>query len=157
VPSTISTVPFANRWRGRPSQASNSLIELIDRLLRSVATKDQVLAWIKHHYPGPTKKLSHYTKEGVELPTKRAEVLHLVYAGLPLTEVSAFHEIVTTVIIKARGNLQGVKHADDDLEASRALVEREMKAVHGALSIALRLAAALLSATKVADTEDAID
>jgi hypothetical protein len=32
-----------------------------------------------------------------------------------------------------------------------------MKAVHGALSIALRLAAALLSATKVADIEDAID
>ncbi|MEU6248183.1 hypothetical protein [Glycomyces sp. NPDC047010] len=140
-----------------PSQASNSLVELIDRLLRGVADKEQVLAWADAHYPVPLTKSSFVTTAGEVLPTKRTEALFLVYGGGHVDEIQPLNELVATAIAETRAQLQAVKHADEDLELARAQVEQGLGAVRGALSIALRLAGPLLTEEKTADIEDAVD
>lgn len=103
------------------SQAANSLIELIDRLMREAHTKEAVLAWLDANLPSDSE-LTYTTDCGQRRPTKRGEALCLLYgSGMvahPPTKddegqrPSFIHEVLARVIVSAREELQGLKHAD---------------------------------------------
>lgn len=109
------------------SQAANSLIELIDRLMREMFNQATVLRWLDANFPGDTSLI--HVERGQRRPTKRDEALCLVYGGgsaaRPSTETddgtgpSIIHDALARAIVVARTNLQRVKHSDGDLHSDR--------------------------------------
>jgi hypothetical protein len=118
-------------------QAATSLIELIDRLLRTAFSTEEVLAWVNSYRPGDAS-LTHH-KDGKVLPTKRAEVLCFAHAGQAPNEESQLNDVLANSIIKVRTAAQRIKHADrgtpEEAEQLRAL----MQAARGALVFLLRV------------------
>lgn len=95
------------------SQAANSLVELIDRLLRDAYTEEEVLAWIDVNYPGERKRFTFEDSEqGLVRPNKQAQALMLVNVGEARVEDDRLHELAATVLVKSRRKLQALKHAD---------------------------------------------
>ncbi|MGW7586629.1 hypothetical protein ACWGKU_33475 [Kitasatospora sp. NPDC054768] len=129
------------------SQAANSLIELIDRILREAFPQKKSLAWAQANFDD-LSGLTH-TEDGVLKPTKLAEALCFVYGGGPRPEPtvvgsvqqtgSVVHEMVARVIVIARNNLQKMKHADSGSEEEREQLRRILVAVEGALMLGLSL------------------
>lgn len=128
------------------SQAANSLIELIDRLLREAFTTEEVLAWVDAELPEDASLI--WNQGGSRHPTKRAQALCFLYGGQTVarqptkdddgTGTSFVHEVLARVIVSAREKLQGLKHADsgtDDFEAMRRL----LVSVEAVLMLGLRL------------------
>ncbi|MFJ6140506.1 hypothetical protein [Kitasatospora sp. NPDC092286] len=142
------------------SQAANSLIELIDRILREAFPQKKSLAWAQANFDD-LSGLTHI-EDGVLKPTKLAEALCFVYGGGPRPEPttvgdvqqtgSVVHETVARVIVTARNNLQKMKHADSGSEEEREQLLRILVAVEGALMLSLSLGG--LSASRT-DTEPA--
>lgn len=134
------------------SQAANSLIELIDRLLREDAGCEKVLSWIDENLPGH-RDLAWVDKQGDRRPTKLAEALCLVYGGGTVRrdpteydngeDPTLIHMLTARAIVAARRRLQQLKHADGDEELERAVLEQLLSSVEGALMIALRLGSSL--------------
>ncbi|MGU3358681.1 hypothetical protein ACLBWJ_15610 [Microbacterium sp. M4A5_1d] len=118
-------------------QAATSLIELIDRLLRTAFSTAEVLAWVRAHRPDDASLT--YQKDGKVLPAKRAEVLCFAHAGQAPTEGSQLNDVLASSIIKVRSAAQKIKHADrgtpEEAEQLRAL----MQAARGALVFLLRV------------------
>ncbi|GGR01906.1 hypothetical protein [Kitasatospora griseola] len=129
------------------SQAANSLIELIDRILREAFPQETSLAWVHANFDD-FDGLTHIEK-GVEKPTKLAEALCFVYGGGPRPEPiavngveqagSVVHEMIARVIVTARNHLQKMKHADAGTQEEREQLLRILAAVEGALMIGLVL------------------
>lgn len=129
------------------SQAANSLIELIDRLLREAFDPEAVMEWVDENLP-EEKGLVAY-KCGIRRPTKRAEALCLVYGRgsvtRPVTDdddgtgPSLIHDVLARVIVNARDQLQRLKHADTDAKADREALLKIMASVEGSLMLGLRL------------------
>lgn len=130
------------------SQAASSLIELIDRVLRESSTHDEVLEWIDRELP----RAPHLTVEEGPVgrrPTKRSQVLCFLYGGGPVareaTDIddgqgpSFIHEVLAGVVVAARTELQGLKHADEPGDVDKAQLEGLLAAVEGALLIGLWL------------------
>ncbi|NEK87943.1 hypothetical protein GCU60_19575 [Blastococcus saxobsidens] len=129
------------------SQAANSLIELIDRLMRMAFTKTEVLAWIRANcadIPNLT-----YVKDGVELPTKRGEAMCFVHAGRPVEQRTPFTMLTGTAISVIRTQLQQIKHADtgtpEEVLATRTL----MSALEGCFTLAFSFGWAGVEAAEV--------
>ncbi len=130
------------------SQAANSLIELIDRLLRQAYSKETVLAWVESNRPGQADLWFQRT-DGTRAPTKRAEALCFVYGGGKVARVreetfdgsdrSLLHEVLAGAIVVARAELQILKHADADDDADREKLRLVLASVEGILMLALRL------------------
>lgn len=118
-------------------QAATSLIELIDRLLRTAFSKDEVLAWVAEHRPD-NPSLVH-VKDGKTLPTKKAEALCFANAGQAPPEDARLHEMLANSIVRARAAAQKIKHADrgtpEEAEELRVL----MHAVRGAFTFSFRV------------------
>ncbi len=129
------------------SQAANSLIELIDRLLREAFDAGTVLGWVDANLPGDTNLV--WIDRCGRRPTKRAEALCLVYGGgsvaRPPTQdddgvgPSLIHDVLARVIVSARDKLQELKHADSGDETDREDLLRVMASVEGSLMLGLRL------------------
>ncbi len=130
------------------AQAASSLIELIDRILRESATRDEVLNWI--HREVPDSPDLTFEDSGVGLrPTKRGEVLCFLYGGGQVkrepTEAddgkgpSFVHEVLARVVVSARSELQRLKHADEPGDGDKAQLELLLAAVEGALLLGLLL------------------
>lgn len=95
------------------SQAANSMIELIDRLLRSAFSDAEVLAWLDENYP-QRHDLRYLPSNGKERPTKRGQALCFAAAGLPIQDDQrAFVEWQADVVYITRDELQKLKHADE--------------------------------------------
>ena len=98
------------------SQAANSLIELIDRLLRTAFTEDEVLTWIAEHRP-EDKSLTYINSKTVK-PTKRAQALCFVHGGRPphkpppSRQTLDIMDMLADVLVSTRAMLQKLKHAD---------------------------------------------
>lgn len=123
------------------SQASSSIIELIDRLLRTAFTDQEVFDWVRAAYPDDPAMT--VVKDGGVVPTKRAQAFCFAYAGQWAGERSAVNELVAVGIVAARRSLQQLKHADTgSVEETEALV-RYLAAVEGSLHMALSVAWAL--------------
>lgn len=118
-------------------QAATSLIELIDRLLRTAFSKDEVLAWVTEHRRDDPSLV--HVKDGKTLPTKKAEALCFENAGQAPPEDARLHEMLANSIVRARTAAQKIKHADrgtlEEAEKLRVL----MHAVRGAFTFSFRV------------------
>ena len=119
------------------SQAANSLVELIDKSLRSAFSKKQVLAWLDRNFP--QAQGVRYIKNGKEMPTKRGEVLCFVHAGQPVVQRSPYHRLVVAVICDARAALEALKHADDGTAAQVAQVADLLQALESSYILAFTI------------------
>ena len=121
------------------SQASNSLVELIDRMLRDAFSKDAVLEWVEGSFPG-RNGMTHTDRGGRVLPTKRAEVLCFAYAGQVPAEHSLIHELAASSVVECRSNLQKLKHADSCTAEEEQELEVLLRAIEAAMVLVVRIA-----------------
>lgn len=130
------------------SQAANSLVELIDRLLRFHFDDSTVLAWVERNLPDDHDLV--YTDGGTRCPTKRAQALCFVYAGDPVLHgpdqppgPSMIHDVLARSFVAARNQLQQLKHADNGDNAERTELLQILKGIEGTVLLTLRFGWAL--------------
>ncbi|MER6288555.1 hypothetical protein [Streptomyces sviceus] len=130
------------------SQAANSLIELLDRIMRDAFPPEEVLRWVDGNLP--EQEGLTYLKDGQRAPTKRAEALCFVYGGgsvMPTEPnqydngegLSVFHDVVALVLVSARTKLQKLKHADSGTPEEREQLIAVLAAIEGALMLGLTI------------------
>ncbi|MFF5638730.1 hypothetical protein [Streptomyces sp. NPDC012825] len=129
------------------SQAANSLIELIDRIMRETFSKKEVLAWVEGNLPDEPE-LTH-EKDGATLPTKRAEALCFVYRGGPVAREaneydngvgpSLIHDTLARAITITRTSLQKFKHEDGGTQEEKDQLLALLTGLEGALLLGLSL------------------
>lgn len=128
------------------SQAANSLIELIDRIMREAFPPKEVLFWVDKYLP-EEPELVHFV-DNQRRPTKRAEALCFVYGGGLVTSdnvdqsegpvrPSFIHNVLATVLVSARSKLQKLKHADSGTPEEREQLMAVLTALEGALMLGL--------------------
>ncbi|MEV7489058.1 hypothetical protein AB0N86_34220 [Streptomyces sp. NPDC093023] len=130
------------------SQAANSLIELIDRILRNAFTKEQVMAWVVANLPNEPG-LTYPDERGVDQPNKRAEILCFVYRGGPTAREaheydngqgpSLIHDVLARVIVATRTSLQGFKHGDAGTQEEKEQLLSLLAGLEGALLLGLSI------------------
>ncbi|MFI8164199.1 hypothetical protein ACIF6I_33990 [Streptomyces microflavus] len=129
------------------SQAANSLVELLDRMMREAFPPPQVLAWIDANLPDEPD-LTHTDKEGVVKPTKYGEALCFFFGGAPIPEsydaenganpqAMLIPKVFATVLRTARNRLSKIKHTDAGTAEEREAVVGLMTAVEAALLLGL--------------------
>ncbi|MGW2340386.1 hypothetical protein [Streptomyces sp. NPDC001661] len=129
------------------SQAANSLIELIDRVMREAFPPAVVLAWIKTNLPH--EPMLTYTKDGKAAPTKRGEALCFVYDAGPVarepneyddgTGPAPIQDILARIFVSTRDKLQKLKHSDGGTPEERERLLALFSALEGALLLGLTL------------------
>jgi len=120
------------------SQAANSLVELIDRLLRTSFDDHFVMGWIEKNYSEESDVIYVEKASGRTKPTKRAQALCFAHAGLQVEAPSGFHLLSATGLAATRSKLQKLKHADVGSAEERAEVALAIAAIEGFFSFALR-------------------
>ncbi len=121
------------------SQAANSLVELLDRMLRTAFPPAEVLAWLADSgRSGP--EYVHYPSVNSPRPTKRAEALCFIYGGAvsengPISILDAFADVV----VKIRNDLQDIKHSDSASRTEAEKVRGLIHSVEGFMTIIIRL------------------
>ncbi|MGQ4388861.1 hypothetical protein [Streptomyces sp. SAS_270] len=131
------------------SQAANSLVELLDRMMREAFPPPQVLAWIDANLPDEPD-LTHTDKDGVVKPTKYGEALCFFFGGTPIPEsynaeggrnpqAMLIPKVFATVLRTARNRLSKIKHTDAGTAEEREIVVGLMTAVEAALMLGLTL------------------
>jgi hypothetical protein len=121
------------------SQAANSLVELIDRLLRRSFTDDEVLAWIEANHQDRASSLTYYAAEGVLRPNKRAQALCFAHAGGDVGGNPLFEEMAAVAVVAVRRQLEGLKHADDGREVDTARLLEGFATVEAVLVVVCRV------------------
>jgi hypothetical protein len=119
------------------SQAASSLIELLDRILRSAFSDDEVMSWVQLNYP-ELPDMTHIPKDsktGAERPTKRAQALCFAHAGIDVEQPSPLHELAAAAICSARTGLQALKHADEGTDQEMAELLRLLAAIEGFMTL----------------------
>ncbi|WSB84175.1 hypothetical protein OHA60_10575 [Streptomyces cellulosae] len=130
------------------SQAANSLIELLDRIMRESFPPKDVLLWVDKNLPDEPGLT--YLDEGQRKPTKRAEALCLIYGGEPVEAREAnkyddgqgpsfLHDVLALVLVSARNKLQKLKHADGGTPEEREQLMAVLSALEGALMLGLTI------------------
>jgi hypothetical protein len=120
------------------SQAANSLIELIDRLLRGAFPEAFVLKWTAENLPDE-RNAAYTTKEGLTKPTKRAQAFCFAYAGQKIQQRSALNEIAAVGLVIARKQLEQLKHADTGSTEEQKRLYGLLSAVEAYIVVAIRL------------------
>jgi hypothetical protein len=120
------------------SQAANSLIEFIDRLLRQAFGDAFVLEWTAKYYPAETK-VTFVDNQGNLRPTKRAQALCFAHGGQPVEQASSFHRLAAAGINETRDRLQKIKHSDNGTPEEKGTVEIAISAVEGFFLFAIRI------------------
>jgi len=115
------------------AQAANSLIELLDRILRAAFTDDEVIDWVQRNYPDA--KDMTYTSADALKPTKRAQALCFAHAGQEVPEPSLVHELAATAIVGVRRSLQQLKHSDKGTEEEQEAILRYLAAVEAYMTL----------------------
>jgi len=122
------------------SQAANSLIELIDRLLRDAFSDEEVLAWIQDAFPGRIKALTYVPAgRSAMLPTKLGQALCLAYGAQQVTDPSLINETAAVALTTVRRQLQALKHADTGSPAESLQLVGYLSAIEGCLLLMIRL------------------
>jgi len=116
------------------SQAANSLVEFIDRLVREAFTPREILAWAEGRYPDKENR----QESNLSRPSKRAQVRCFVYGGQP-GQVAPMYELASSGLLSARDRLQKIKHADRNTEQEREELRQIIRAIEGFFLFAFRL------------------
>ncbi|MBA2950093.1 hypothetical protein [Streptomyces himalayensis] len=130
------------------SQAANSLIELLDRIMRESFKPAEVLAWVDGNLPDGID-LTHEV-QGQRRPTKRAEALCFVYGGDPIMPREAsdnddgqgpdfIHDVIAISLVSIRNQLQKMKHADHGTPEEKVQLLSVLAALEGALMLGLTI------------------
>ncbi|KJF19110.1 hypothetical protein [Rhodococcus sp. AD45] len=119
------------------SQAAHSLVELIDRVLRTAFPEDEVIEWLRAT-GRPSKDYLIDQGQNFGKPTKRSQALCFVYGGA-VTERSPFHEMVAESLIVVRTNLQKLKHADLNTPEEENEIRAMLASVEGFLTFAIQI------------------
>lgn len=130
------------------SQAANSLIELIDRIMREAFPQKDVVFWIDANLPDYTE-LTYIDKE-TRKPTKLGEALCFIYGGGTVAREaneydsgegpSLIHELIARTFVLTRNRLQKIKHADTGTPEEREQLLTLFSALEGALMLGLSVA-----------------
>lgn len=116
------------------SQAANSLVEFIDRLVREAFTPSEILRWAHGRYPDKENR-----QEGNAMkPSKRAQVRCFVYGGQD-GQSSPMSELACAGLLNARDRLQKIKHADQNTEEERDELRQIIRATEGFFLFSFRL------------------
>ncbi|MCR2801330.1 hypothetical protein QNO21_08430 [Microbacterium sp. zg-Y818] len=118
-------------------QAATSLIELIDRLLRTAFSTNEVLAWVLAHRPDDAALV--YERGGRALPTKRAEALCFAHAGEAPPDDPRLQEMLANSLVRARAAAQKIKHNDHGTPEEAAELRTLMQAARGAITFLFRV------------------
>lgn len=121
------------------SQAANSLIELIDRFARAAFTPDEVLAWLSANNLLVEEFI--YVERAQVRPNKRAQILCLSWGGMPVVEQPEslrLERFVAFTLLNVRQRLQKLKHAEEDTEEERTLLENLLSVIEGAMVMMVR-------------------
>jgi hypothetical protein len=118
-------------------QAASSLIELLDRTLRSAFTDDEVISWVQRNYPDlpDMTYIPKDSKSGTPKPTKRAQALCFAHAGVDVEQPSPLHQLAAAAISSARTGLQALKHDDEGTDEDLAELLRLLAAVEGFMTL----------------------
>lgn len=132
------------------SQAANSLIELLDRIMRESYPPQAVLTWVDTNVPNRDDLTVFDAELGRRRPTKRGEALCFVHGGGPVMPRTAsqhdsgegpilIHEVLALVLVTARNKLQYLKHSDDGTPEEREQLMSVLSALEGALMLGLTI------------------
>lgn len=122
------------------SQAANSLIELIDRLLRDAFPNDIVLAWLSAWFAADIADYTYTNDGGQTVPTKRGQALCFVYAGGGVGEQTALHDLAATALVAVRNGLQDLKHSDHGTDEEKRAIAESIASVESILLLTCKLA-----------------
>jgi len=122
------------------SQAANSLVELIDRMLRDAFPKPVVLEWIGKAFPDGRSDLTYVHESGQIRPTKRGEALCFAYGGQISTERSLIQEIAASAVVECRTGLQKLKHADVSTDAEETSLFDLLHVIEAATVLIVKIA-----------------
>lgn len=118
------------------AQAANSLVELVDRVLRAAFPDEFVLNWLGRNYSDAEDV--KYAKDGGPIkPTKRGQALCFAHAGQDVEQRSPLHELAAAAIVAARSKLQQLKHADEGTVDEMVEVGKYMAALEGYMSLVI--------------------
>ncbi|BDZ48265.1 hypothetical protein GCM10025867_05060 [Frondihabitans sucicola] len=125
------------------SQAANSLVEFIDRLVREAFTDSEILSWADGRYPDKENK-----QENRERSSKRAQVRCFVYGG-QTGPISPYQEVAAAGLLRARDRLQKIKHADQNTEAEKEELRIIIRAIESFFLFSFRLGWSLQDDEKI--------
>lgn len=137
-----------------PSQAAGSLVEFVDRLLRSVFTTDFVLKWVDTHAPDDEGMTYLREPDKKRLPTKLGQALCFLSAGRAPSGDGSLERLLSSSLREARAELQKLKHADSGKPEEVDEVRRLSHAVRGFFVFAIRTSWASAGPDKLADLRD---
>ena len=124
------------------SQASNSLIELVDRLLRAGAPSDEALHWLLGStLLSNSTEMMYKNDNGKTCPTKQGEALYFISGGRQASECEndSIMRYIADGLNGARRALQKLKHSDTGTENERNTVRQAARAIEGFISYGLRV------------------
>lgn len=139
------------------SQAANSLIEFIDRLLRKTYTEAEVLAWIEENYPDLADLTYEDRNAGRVRPTKRGQALCFVHARGTVAEPSETHVLVATSLSAIRNTLQQIKHADEGTDEERETITKCLVGLEAFVHLGIGLAWAVVPDAGLEDLKARLD
>lgn len=139
------------------SQAANSLIEFIDRLLRQAYADEEVLAWLSANYPEQDDLTYVEQSTGTLRPTKRGQALCLVHAGVDVAQKSELHVLMATSVSTIRQKLQRIKHADEGTDEERETITQCIIALEAFVHLGIRLGWSLVPDDGLVDLRSRLD
>jgi len=119
------------------SQAANSLIEFIDRLLRQAFDECYVLQWASTHFPGEDR-MTHVDVVNVVHPTTFARALCFVCAGDAPNEPYEPARMLADSLVSVRRAAEKLKHANADEATEVNTLRNLMAAVRGVMTFVMR-------------------
>jgi hypothetical protein len=120
------------------SQAANSLIEFIDRVLRDAFGEEFVLDWLGRNRPND-RSLTYFDAHQKKVrPTKRGQALCFIFAGQDSAQPMPLHETIASSLNETRRGLQKIKHADTGSEEELKQLHEFMASVEGFVLYAVR-------------------
>jgi hypothetical protein len=138
------------------SQAANSLIEFIDRLLRLTYSDAEVLAWLDANYPD-LKDVKCTNNTGEIRPTKRGQALCFVHAYARVEQPSEMHVLVATSISTIRKKLQHIKHADEGTVEERETITNCVIGLEAFVHLGIGLSWSLVPDAGLSDLKARLD